>query len=81
MNYRVSGALAIVRVGDADIYLSRGATLPDGVDKDNLKHLMSVGLVEEAKAETDAAEEADETDAADESEQPADEAPKTTCRR
>lgn len=75
MNYRVSGALAIVRVGDADIYLSRGAPLPGGVDKDNLKHLMSVGLVEEA------AEEAGETDAADESEQPADEAPKTTRRR
>lgn len=44
MAYHVSGAAAVVSVGGTEVYLYRGATVPDGAT--NLEHLLSVGLVE-----------------------------------
>lgn len=45
MAWVVNVAAAVVRVGGADRYLYRGATLPEGTE--NLKHLAAAGLIEE----------------------------------
>lgn len=45
MAWVVNAAAAVVRVGGADRYLYRGATLPEGAE--NLKHLAAAGLIEE----------------------------------
>lgn len=46
--YRVTGAAAVIRKGGHERYLDRGALVAgDGLDDDNAKHLLEVGLIEE----------------------------------
>ena len=42
----------MVPVKGADRYLYRGAILPEGVDKDDIKRLKSIGLVKDVKVQT-----------------------------
>lgn len=49
MAWVVKAAAAVIRVGGADRYLYRGATLPEGVE--NIEHLAAIGLVIEVAVE------------------------------
>ena len=49
MGYVVTGALVISkRENGSDLYLYEGAELPERTDKDEIKRLVDLGLVEDA---------------------------------
>lgn len=47
----VTAAAAVVRVGSSEQYFYRGANLPDVADKDDVKRLVDIGLVEKVTVE------------------------------
>jgi hypothetical protein len=51
--HKVSAPLVQVRLGDRPAQFYFGDILPDGVDGDSLKHLKSLGYVDEVDAPSD----------------------------
>lgn len=60
---RVTAPLVQVGVGDRSVQYFYGDVLPDGVSEDSVKHLKSLGYVEEADGPASDASDATEPDA------------------
>lgn len=46
-SYKVTAAVAVVRVSDTERYIYRGATVPSDATKESIEHLLGVGLIAE----------------------------------
>lgn len=57
VQYKVTAAAAVVRVGDAERYLYRGASVPSGVSGEDIKRLTKLGLISKVAPVTTKAEE------------------------